>query len=52
MFTISYMLAVVTPIVGGWLWDQTGLAVAGFAPIVACGLAIAGLAATIDFRRH
>ena len=52
MFTISYMLAVVTPIVGGWLWDRTGLAVAGFAPIVVCGLAIGGLAATIDFRRH
>src|SRR6185437_1643281 len=52
MFTISYMLAVVTPIVGGWLWDRTGLAIAGFAPIVACGIAIAGFAATIDFRRH
>ncbi|MGB7179711.1 MAG: MFS transporter [Xanthobacteraceae bacterium] len=47
MFTISYSVAMVLSVVGGWLWDLTGLPVAGLAPAAVCGLVIVGLAGTV-----
>ncbi len=34
MFTLSYSCAVVTPVVGGLLWDFTGLPLMAFAPVL------------------
>ncbi|HZS83311.1 MAG TPA: MFS transporter [Stellaceae bacterium] len=50
MFAISYTVAVLTPILGGLLWDATGLPLAGFAPIGLCAIAVAAIAATTEFR--
>ncbi|MBV9521824.1 MAG: MFS transporter, partial [Alphaproteobacteria bacterium] len=50
MFTIGYTLAVITPIVGGALWDATGLPIGGFIPVGLCALAIVVLAATTEFQ--
>ena len=47
MFTISYGLAMVLSILGGWLWDLTHTPLAGFAPIAACGVIIIVLAPTV-----
>jgi MFS transporter, CP family, cyanate transporter len=47
MFTISYSIAMVLSIGGGWLWDLTGLPVAGLAPAAVCGLVIVALAGTV-----
>ena len=32
MFAIGYLCAIVTPVLGGWLWDATGIAWAAFVP--------------------
>jgi len=47
MFTVSYSCAMVLSVLGGWLWDVTHRAIAGFAPIALCGLVIAALAQTV-----
>ena len=47
MFTISYSFSMVLAVVGGWLWDLTHTPVAGFAPILLCGLIIIVLASTV-----
>jgi CP family cyanate transporter-like MFS transporter len=47
MFTISYTIAMVLSVVGGWLWDLTHLPVAGLAPAVLCGLVVVVLASTV-----
>lgn len=47
MFTISYSVAMVLSVGGGWLWDLTGLPVAGLAPAAVCGLVIVCLAGTV-----
>jgi len=47
MFTVSYGLAMVLSIVGGWLWDVTHIPIAGFAPVAMCGLLIIALASTV-----
>ncbi len=47
MFTISYSLAMVLSVVGGWLWDVTHSPLAGFAPVAACGFLIIVLAPTV-----
>jgi MFS transporter, CP family, cyanate transporter len=47
MFTISYSLAMLLSILGGWLWDLTHTPLAGFAPIALCGLMIFALAPTV-----
>jgi CP family cyanate transporter-like MFS transporter len=49
-FTISYMTAVLTPIIGGVLWDQTGYAPIAFMPIILWPLVIAAMTAMIDLR--
>ena len=40
MFTISYTIAVITPIICGALWDITGLPWTAFIPIGLCGIAV------------
>ncbi len=47
MFTISYSVAMVLSVVGGWLWDFTQTPLAGIAPVALCGLAIVILASTV-----
>jgi MFS transporter, CP family, cyanate transporter len=34
MFTIGYTFPVLVAVLGGWLWDYTGLPIAGFAPVL------------------
>jgi CP family cyanate transporter-like MFS transporter len=54
MFTISYSLAMVLSVVGGWLWDFSHTPFAGFAPVAACAMLIIVLAPTVrhaDRRR-
>jgi len=50
MFTVSYSCAVATPVIGGWLWDLTGVPVMAFAPILMWPLVTAVMAYRIDFR--
>jgi hypothetical protein len=47
MFTISYSLAMVLSVAGGWLWDTTRMPIAGFAPVAFCALLIVALAPTV-----
>jgi CP family cyanate transporter-like MFS transporter len=49
-FTISYMTAVLTPIIGGVLWDRTGYAPIAFMPIILWPLVIVAMTAMIDLR--
>jgi CP family cyanate transporter-like MFS transporter len=51
MFAIGYLCALVTPVLGGWAWDVTGMAWTAFAPAGAFGLVIAALAVGLQFRR-
>lgn len=50
MFTISYSVAVIVPIVSGALWDATGWLLAPFIPMGVCMAAVIGLAPTIVLR--
>jgi CP family cyanate transporter-like MFS transporter len=52
MFTISYGLAVVVPIVSGLAWDLSGVPATAFVPIGLSALLLAALAPTIDFSRR
>jgi len=47
MFTISYTLAMMLLVLGGWLWDLTHLPVAALAPALLCGLVVMLLASTV-----
>jgi CP family cyanate transporter-like MFS transporter len=49
MFSISYTIAVIVPIVCGALWDLTGLPWMAFVPVALCGLVltVAGMALTL-----
>ncbi len=47
MFTISYSVAMVLSILGGWLWDLTHSPLAGLAPVALCGVAVIALASTV-----
>ena len=49
MIAIGYLSAFLVPIAGGALWDATGMPPAGFAPVVAFGLAALFLGATLRF---
>jgi CP family cyanate transporter-like MFS transporter len=51
MFTISYSLAVITPVLSGLAWDLTGAAWAAFVPIGACAFVLIVVAPTIRFTR-
>jgi CP family cyanate transporter-like MFS transporter len=52
MFAISYTVSVVAPIVGGALWDLSGVPLVGFAPVALCLIAVAVIAATTNFARE
>ncbi|HZC57134.1 MAG TPA: MFS transporter [Xanthobacteraceae bacterium] len=47
MFTISYSVAMVLSVVGGWLWDVTQMPVTGLLPAAVCGLVIVLLSSTV-----
>ena len=49
MFTISYSLAVITPIFSGLAWDLTGIPATAFLSIGACALMLIIVAPTIRF---
>jgi MFS transporter, CP family, cyanate transporter len=52
MFTISYAVAMVLTVAGGWLWDLTHNPLAGLAPAAVCGLVIVALASTVHRAGH
>jgi len=52
MFTISYSIAVITPIICGALWDLTGLPWTAFMPMVACGIGCAIFGAVLTRRAY
>jgi CP family cyanate transporter-like MFS transporter len=54
MFTISYTIAVIVPIVCGAFWDITGLPWTSFIPMVLCAaiLTIFGTALTLSSARN
>ncbi len=47
MFTISYSVAMLLSILGGWLWDFTHSPIMGFAPVAVCALLVIALAGTV-----
>jgi CP family cyanate transporter-like MFS transporter len=47
MFTISYSVAMIMSVVGGWLWDFTHSPIAGFVPVAICGFTVIVLASTV-----
>ncbi len=52
MFTISYSLAVVVPVISGALWDASGIAAMAFLPIAICGIILAVLSPAINHVRR
>jgi MFS transporter, CP family, cyanate transporter len=52
MFTISYAGAVAIAIVSGLIWDLTGMAAAGFAPIALCALGQIATAGMMQARKE
>jgi MFS transporter, CP family, cyanate transporter len=51
VFAIGYLCAVVTPVIGGFAWDVTGLPWSAFAPAGIFGPVVAILAAGLRLRR-
>jgi CP family cyanate transporter-like MFS transporter len=51
MFTISYTCASLSAIVGGALWDATGIPATAFTVVAAAGLLMAVLALALDLPR-
>jgi CP family cyanate transporter-like MFS transporter len=51
MFTISYACASVSAIVGGALWDATGIPASAFTLVTAAGLLMVVLALGLDLPR-
>jgi CP family cyanate transporter-like MFS transporter len=49
MFTISYSLAVLTPILSGLAWDLTGIPATAFLSIGGCAVMLIAVAPTIHF---
>ena len=47
MFAIGYLCAIVTPVLGGWLWDSTGVAWSAFVPAGLFGPLMVAMAATL-----
>jgi CP family cyanate transporter-like MFS transporter len=52
MFTISYSIAVVTPILSGLAWDLSGIPATAFLSIGGCALMLIIVAPTIRFGRQ
>jgi MFS transporter, CP family, cyanate transporter len=51
MFTVSFPCAVLLPVLGGYVWDMTGIPALALAPIALGGAAIIGLGVPVDTRR-
>ena len=51
MFTISYTLAVIVPIICGALWDITGVPWTTFIPIGLCGLGLTISGTVLTWRK-
>jgi CP family cyanate transporter-like MFS transporter len=51
MFTISYTIAVIVPILCGALWDVTGIAWTAFVPIGLCGIGLTVFGTMLTLRR-
>ena len=52
MFTISYCYAMLIPVVGGYLWDATGIGATAFIPIGLGAAIMAILALGLDVGHH
>jgi MFS transporter, CP family, cyanate transporter len=52
MFTISYSIAMVLSVLGGWLWDVTHRPIAGFVPVALCAILVMALASTANHPDH
>jgi len=52
MFTISYSVAVITPVFSGLFWDLTGIAQAAFLPLGVCAIVLMALAPGIRLRER
>jgi len=52
MFAIGYLCAIVTPVLGGYLWDVTGLAWTAFVPAGLFGPLMVVMAAGLEMRPH
>jgi CP family cyanate transporter-like MFS transporter len=50
VFAIGYLCAVVTPVLGGFAWDVTGVPWSAFVPAGLFGPLIMGLSLTLDLR--
>jgi len=51
MFTISYAIAVLTPVLCGALWDLTGIPWTAFVPIALCGVILTIFGTLLTVRR-
>ena len=52
MFTISYSVAVIVPVVSGLAWDFSAVPAIAFAPIGMCALVLMALALGLRFDRR
>ncbi len=52
MFTISYSLAVIVPVISGLAWDLSGIPATSFLPIALCGIALVMLAPAVNRVPH
>jgi CP family cyanate transporter-like MFS transporter len=52
MFTISYTIAMVLSVLGGWLWDFTHSPIASFVPVALCAVVVMALASTANHPEH
>ena len=51
MFTISYTIAVIVPILCGALWDLTGIPWTAFLPMALCGVGLTIFGTVLTLRR-
>jgi CP family cyanate transporter-like MFS transporter len=52
MLTISYGIAMVLSVAGGWLWDFTHSPIASFVPAALCAVVVMALASTANHPEH
>jgi CP family cyanate transporter-like MFS transporter len=51
MFTISYTVAVIVPVVSGALWDLTGVAWTAFMPFALCAVVLTTLGTMLSYHK-
>src|SRR6516165_4033768 len=52
MFIVSYTIAMVLSVLGGWLWDFTRSPIASFVPVALCAVVVMALASTANHPEH